>query len=229
MDDWFGLYFQHVHFRQERWLKTTALYWDQLYHLYNDETETSFPRISASELALASAGVLRPVTPRPETIERTATQFMAATSTLAPASYQVWTAPAGNDRDFEESLASWKVSRPLVELLGEIGWLRSGEGGRWVMRRELVQAYLLMLAGAVASEIGAAPLADDSFQQSAAGLTVRRLVDGLTGVPPGFVALDEQRVFLVNMAITTVLPRDIDRCPIEKIIDFRNSYPGDIR
>lgn len=31
--NWFGLYYPHVHFRDERWLKNTALYWDRMYRL----------------------------------------------------------------------------------------------------------------------------------------------------------------------------------------------------
>ncbi|MEU0507570.1 DUF6236 family protein [Nocardia sp. NPDC005998] len=227
MDDWFGLYFQHVHFRRDRWLKVIALYWDQIYHLYNDETQTSLPRISPTELALSSAGFVRPITPSTASIERAAEQFIAATSALDIARYRPGVAPGISSWEFEESLASWKVSPPLVALLREMGWATDAGGDRLLMHEVLAQAYLLFLAGGVADELGAAPLADDSFYQSTAGLSAKRLIAGMSSEPAPLMTSDEQRAYLVNMAITTVLPRDIDEYPVDKIIDFRNRYRGE--
>lgn len=228
MDDWFGLYFQHVHFRQDRWLKVIALYWDQIYHLYNDETQTSLPRISPTEIALSSAGFVRPIVPSTTSIERAADQFITATSALDIASYRPGAAPRGiSSWEFEESLASWKVSPPLVALLREMGWATDAGGNRLWMHDVLAQAYLLFLAGGVADELGAAPLADDSFYQSTAGLSASRLIAGMSSEPAPLMTSDEQRAYLVNLAITAVLPRDIDQYSVDKIIDFRNRYPGE--
>ncbi len=49
----FGLYYPHVHFRDEGWLKLSALYLDRLYHLYDNFAEITLPSITQTEMSLA--------------------------------------------------------------------------------------------------------------------------------------------------------------------------------
>ncbi|MEV4582037.1 DUF6236 family protein [Nonomuraea jabiensis] len=227
MDNWFGLYYPHVHFRDDRLLKVVALYLDGLFHFTNVSALDSLPRISRTELALADAGFLRPVVPDVGSIERTAERFAAALAEIDLTGYRVTSDNPVSAYDVDRALALWKVSPTLTDLLLEAGTAQRIGRGRLAIDPGLAHAYLLTLGDEFAPELGAFPLADDPFDQATSGLTARRLVSGMSGAPLPLGGQEEQRCLLVNLAITTVVPRDLRACPVHKILKFRTRYSGE--
>ena len=230
MSSIFGLYYPHVHFRDDRWLKVAALYLDGLYHLYSNSAEITLPEISRTEIALAHGGFTKGIHPSQEIVDRTADRFIAAVSGTDLAQYRI---PSGSPVDAFQidmgraAIAAWKISPSLLDLLKETGVAHDLGGGRLAMEPGLVHAYLLMLGTELSTDLGASPLADNVPDHAAAGLTARRLLAGLREDAPPPVETEEQRSILVNLAITTVLPQDIDDCPVGKIVDFRARYAAE--
>jgi hypothetical protein len=227
MSNVFGLYYPHVHFRDDRWLKIAALYLDRLYHLYNSSAEITGPGISLTEMHLALNDFTKEVRPSPEAVDRAANRFLDVISGTDLARYRVPFDSPVDAGDLRTALAAWKISSPLVDLLQETGLARDNGRGRLVMDPGLVHAYLLTLATELSADLGASPIAEDAYDQAAAGLTTRRLLAGLRGEHLSLVDAEEKRSVLVNLAITTVLPRDIEACPVSKIIEFRGRYAGE--
>lgn len=223
----FGLYYPHVHFRDEGWLKLSALYLDRLYHLYDNFAEITLPSITQTEMSLAVDDFTKAIRPSPEVADRAAERFLNAVSGTDLAQYRMpFDSPVTAD-DFETALAAWKMPNPLADLLKETGVARDIGRGRLALDPGLVHAYLLTLATEMAVELGASPLAEEAYDQAAAGLTARRLVAGLREERLPLIEAEEQRSVLVNLAITTILPRDIDVCPVSKIIEFRARYAAE--
>lgn len=227
MGTWFGLYYPHVHFRDDHILKIVALHLDGLFHLSDASAVDSMPRISRTELALAEAGFLRPVAPAQEDINRTAERFIATLSGLDASAYQVSAPAPVSVYDLDQALALWKVDPTLVDLLMEAGMAWPVGRDRLAVDSLLAHAYLLSLGSELAPRLGAFPLADDAVDQAIPGLTARRLIAGMSGAPLPLVAHEEQPSMLINLAITAVLPRDLRACPVHKIIAFRERYPAE--
>jgi len=103
---------------------------------------------------------------------------------------------------------------------------------RWIgMHPRLVKVYMMSLAEAMASSLGAHPLTDESFDHVAVtGLTMERLAAALFDLPefpvPATVdGLDrEVEAVMVSLALRNVVPTDPARIPAQKIIDFRKTY-----
>lgn len=227
MGTWFGLYYPHVHFRDDKILKTVALHLDGLFHLEDTDVADSMPSISRTEWDLAAAGFLRSVTPTQEDINRTAERFVAALSGLDPTAFQVTPPSTVSAYDLDRALALWKVDPTLVDLLMEAGMAWPVGRDRLAVDSLLAHAYLLSLCTELAPRLGAFPLADDAVDQAIPGLTARRLIAGMSDAPLPLVDHEEQPATLVNLAITTVLPRDLRACPVHKIIAFRERYPAE--
>ena len=100
------------------------------------------------------------------------------------------------------------------------------------MHPRLVKVYMMSLAEAMASSLGAHPLTDESFDHVAVtGLTMDRLAAALFDLPglsvPATVddGLDrEVEAAMVSLAFRNVVPTDPARIPAQKIIDFRKAY-----
>ena len=227
MENVFGLYYPHVHFRDDQWLKAAALYLDRLYHLYDNFAEITLDSLTQTEMSLALADFTKAVRPNPETVDRAAERFLDAVSGTDLTCYRVPFDSPVTARDFETALAAWKIASPLVDLLKETGIARDIGRGRLGMDPGLVHAYLLTLATEMSAELGTSPLAEEAYDQAAAGLTARRLLAGLRGETMPVVEAEEQRSVLVNLAVKTVLPRDIAACPVGKIIEFRERYASE--
>lgn len=218
----FGLYYPHVHFRDPRWLKTAALHWDRLDSFFADDVDQTIRSITYEEIELMDAGFIRQLTPSIDQLERAADEFQL-----------ILVGPGIDNRAFDsaesklsDSIATWKVSPGLVEQLTEAGLGKREHGSRLRMHPTLAHAYLLVLGRQIAGARGACLVADDAVQMSASAVAAKRLVRGLLEEPiPAFTA-DERQILLVNLAIKTVIPRDIDQIPIREIIKFREEFAG---
>ena len=127
-----------------------------------------------------------------------------------------------------------KMDHELLSDLFGCGLVTSrSDDPRWIgMHPKLVKVYMLSLAEAMASSLGAHPLTDESFDHVAvSGLTMDRLAAALLDLPelavPATVydgADREVEEAMVSLALRNVVPTDPARIPAQKIIDFRKTY-----
>ncbi|MFE5566603.1 DUF6236 family protein [Amycolatopsis japonica] len=108
--------------------------------------------------------------------------------------------------------------------------LHEGHGGTWVgMHPELAAVYTCALIERIAIEDHLHPVTDQTLPHSAeSGWTLDRLIQTLTDKEPGgAVATQAPRDLLdafVFLAFETVVPADLDRVPIDKIIEVRSRF-----
>jgi len=108
--------------------------------------------------------------------------------------------------------------------------LPDADDPRWIgMHPKLTQVYMTALADQLAGQHGLYPLTDETVDHMAmGGCTVDRLaqllledVDLVTPVPE----TQETEGVAAYLALETVLPKNIEDLPIDKILDFREKYP----
>lgn len=228
-----GLYYPHVHFRDERWLKLAALHWDRIYRFYRDDVDDTLPEVSRAEVWLFEAGVVRHTVPTEEDLRQAEEGFEKATTGIDLGKYKL---PDGKRimRDLEQYLdmadylSSWKATPQLAEHLIDIGLAtRFQNAAELWMHETLVRAYLLVLGAQVAPAYGASPIADDELDHSAASMAARRLLLGMSGKQSPVTDTTERDALLVNLAVATVIPRDLNDVRVEEIIQFRERYAGE--
>ncbi|MGW2404401.1 DUF6236 family protein [Streptomyces sp. NPDC001739] len=229
MSEWFGLYYRHVHFEDERWLKLTALYWDQFYRFHAPQEHTdTLPSISRTEIKLFEAGFLRGVVPQPEDVQQAAELLLQALDSIDLSRYAALpTDPLGLS-DLRDGLATWKAPDWLIERLTSLELARSSQSlGRIRMHSTLADAYMLLLGSQAAPGYGAMPLTEDVFDHAGTARAARRLVAGVLGQPAPELGADERAALLVNLSVAAVLPRDLDAIAVDRIIQFRHRYAGE--
>ncbi|MFB7499313.1 DUF6236 family protein [Streptomyces sp. NPDC056161] len=229
MSEWVGLYYRHVHFRDEQWLKLAALYWDRVYRFDTDGVEASLPEISRSEILLYGEGFLRIATPRATAMQVAADQLFEALVGVDLSQYLTPTADSFGPLDLDWGLAAWKAPQEFSERLIrlDLAALSRVREERVLMHTTLARTYLMLLGSQVAPEYAALPIADDEFDHAAASVSARRLVSGVLGQPAPEALAGERSALLVSIAVAAVLPRDLRDIPVERIIEFRNRYAGE--
>jgi hypothetical protein len=241
MDTMFGFYYPHVRFRDERWLKTTALYWERMYRLFPDDEhyESSLPNVSWAESKLMESGFVNRVEPRKSIQRGAAKRFAAVLGSLDLEQYRLdddmlaefqnnfyiaATYLAGWD-NLLDYVADWKLeSEYLAELIEQrLAFLKDR---RLWMHSTLAQAYLLVLGMEMAEECGARPVSDEEAYHSAGGQDARRLVAACLAdeTAASSARTEKCEAILINLAVATVLPRDLDAVRPEQIIRFRERY-----
>ena len=244
MDTMFGLYYPHVRFRDERWLKTTALYWERMYRIFPDDGDyhESVPDVSQTEVDFANAGFVGGVHPHDNVVRRAAERFATVLGSLDLKQYRLddhrlaefqgnFPEAAAHSAGWEDLLdyvADWKLEPEYLTELTEQR-LAVRKGRRLWMHPALAQAYLLVLGMEVADDLGASPVSDEEVHHSAGGQDVRRLVATClvdeTAAPsadPG-----QYEAILINLAVATVVPRDLDTLWSHQIISFREKYASE--
>jgi hypothetical protein len=103
---------------------------------------------------------------------------------------------------------------------------------RWVgMHPKLALVYMTALADQLAGERGLSPLTDETVDHLAmSGCTIERLAQALLNdveLVDNKANAREVETLAASVALKTVLPRDIEKVPIEKILAFREKHPGE--
>ncbi len=219
---WIGLYYPRFRVRDERWLKLTALYWDRLYSLWpNRQVE-----IGRTQQDLKDSGFIRTMTPSFSSCDRAALEFAQVAIALDPVAFRVSSDPRHTVE--LEHLDNVKMAGRLVEQMIQMGLaVHSDRYGVW-MHPTLARVYLLLLGRYVAAECGACTLTDDETEHAAARVEAGRLLEGVLLEQPAQVSPQrEQAALLVDLAVTTVIPRDLEEVPSSKILAFRERYAGE--
>jgi hypothetical protein len=238
----FGLYYPHVRFRDERWLKTTALYWERMYRLFpDDEYYQSLPIVSTVEQKFTGAGFVSAVHPSASVRRDAASHFATVLGSLDLSQYRLddrtptefedrfsgFAAPVGWE-DLLDYVADWKLeSDYLIKLTKQRLAVRNGP--RLWMHSALAHAYLLVLGMKLAEDYGASLVSDEEVHHSAGGQDVRALVATCLadGAAASFAEPGDYEAILINLAVATVLPRNLDEVQPEQIIRFREKYAGE--
>jgi hypothetical protein len=241
-----GLYYPFIHFKDERWLKLSALYWDQMGRIVPSGYT---PQDGDAVRELGSfVETLRPEWVGPN-FGPTFVEFVEAHGRQLRGRYGVslrekWPVvppaerpptaggPSGSDPRLSYVFYE-KMAPTLREVLVTSGIaVPDDHDPRWIgMHPKLAQVYMTALADELAGERGLYPLTDETLDHLAiGGRSVERLAQALlddvdlvnTGPTVG-----EVESVAAYVAIRTVLPTDIDRVPIDRILEFREKYPGE--
>ena len=242
-----ALYYPYIHFRQEGWLKTSALYWNRIarivpsgYPLHDSDTV----RVLRDELGLIDN--VDPV----EHAYRVQADFFSTLNQLDDSQlerYAIRNADrwpqdpatvnthAGGGRPQLAYVHVTKIAPSLQEALIERGLAQRGAPplrGEWLgMHPSLAHAYMAALAGVISGRIGYSPLTDDpSFHLAAADMTMERRLGQVLGFSYDAhnVGPAELEALAVSMAFETVVPASIDNIPIDTIVRLRRRYEGEL-
>jgi hypothetical protein len=240
------LYYPFIHFRDEGWLKLSALYWDDVSRIV---PRAYAPRDSRDVRTLEDAGVLRRVDPATyepavsrlfnELIERHERKLVARYDVARrdgwPKNLERFSVSTG--RSSAQSLAfihCSKLERGLLERLLELRLALPSRDRRWLgMHPSIVSAYMIALAGEIGRRRGLSPSSDNAMHVS--GVTSCSVED----LARSLVAeLDlgkrrrkgrehettSERVAFVTLR--TVLPERLDGVPARRIIELRERHAG---
>jgi hypothetical protein len=125
-----------------------------------------------------------------------------------------------------------KVSRPLSYALVESGFAATIPGGEFLgVHPNIGGAYMAALAEVMARQGGLSPVTDDPGAHLAAGgWTIERLTAFLLDEPTMTSAAKSPRELeasLASLAISSVVPKDIQNVPIDTIVKLRKEHHDD--
>jgi hypothetical protein len=241
-----ALYYPYIHFRDDAWVKMSALYWDQLMRIVPQHYPTD-----DSETVKQLGGLIEKVEPgavKPGFAD-TFEAFFDEHGAQLQAHYAL------DHRDHWPVIAEWKrppsaggasgadmrlgyirheAIDPRVYQAMEALHLASTEhrGEPWIgMHPRLAAVYMHALAQHLAEANGLRPLTDRTLDHFALSqLTLERLASALLG-DVGLVddtpSPDEVETTLVSVAFRTVVPADVGALPVEKILAFREAFPAE--
>lgn len=239
-----GLYYPFIHFRDEGWLKLTALYWDGMRRIVpvgasvNDSDEVK-RLVDAGyiqsklplDAAFQIAGPFRELINTHGDAMRA--QFGVAKRDMWPDDIHTRLYAPGRDRKLAYVFNEKMDPELLSDLFGHGLVASRSDNPRWIgMHPRLAKVYMVSLAEAMAPTLGAHPLTDATFDHIAvSGLTMDRLAAALLDQPefahpaPADASAErEVEESMASLAFRTVVPVDPGRIPAEKIIEFRQKY-----
>lgn len=220
-----GLYYPYIHFQDEGWLKTAALYWDNMGRIVGVDT-----RLSDSDdvKQLIDAGFVENQPPDLAAKQKVAKPFSALLASRGEVLQQKFGIDANTADDNLSQIFDEKIDAKLLKDLRALKLVR--KRGRWIyIHTRLGVVYITALAEAMAPLIGARPLAEKGTDHVAiSGLTLERLTDALLnhdGMRPEPQHRDtEIEEAMATIALRYVVPANPESIPADKIITFRNKY-----
>ena len=248
MSNYQALYYPFIHFKDDRWIKLTSLYWDSVGRIVPHDYVTED---SETVKALGPfVEVFRPDWVRPE-FGQSFAQFIADFAPKLKEKYALslrdkWPALSEAERPPKPGGASGsdprlgyiyyeKLSEDLRRAMEDSGLASTDtRGDRWIgMHPRLAWVYMTALAEQLAGERGLRPLTDETRDHVAvSGLSTERLanalLDDVSLVDPA-PAHTEIETVLVSVAFQAVVPKDLDKLPVDKILSFREKYPNERR
>jgi hypothetical protein len=219
-----GLYYPYIHFQDNGWLKTAALYWDQMSRIVPPGTNDKDDR---DVKELMDAGFIFNEHPARASY-KIAEPFRQLIAVGADELQQRFSVQRIPDEKLVNVFDEKFDNRLLAKLL-EINVAK--KKGRWIgMHSRLADVYMTALAEAIAPDVGARAIADNAIDHIAiSGLTLERLIDVLLeeteeGRAP-FNREQEVEEAMVTVAFRRVIPRNASAIPVKEIIQFRKDYP----
>lgn len=225
-----GIYHPHIHFPSDAWVKTAALYW------------TKLGRIVPTGCRLRDSDTVRALRDELDFVLDVDPQVSISRSYLACATFrwfieehQPWLQPLYGGRSAERSVAAEvadeKFAWTMRHALERTG-LATDEGTNLVMHPELARVYMSVLAEDIAKANQLQPVTDDpDLYAVGSGWTPQRMRSVL--LPAQAARLNEldrrdelhQAAQMLGMiAVNAVVPRDLHRMPVERIVEIRRRF-----
>lgn len=241
------LYYPFIHFRDESWLKLSALYWDDVTRIV---PRSYAPRDSREVRALEEAEVVRRVDPAAyeAPVSKLFELLLHRHRSGLVRRYDVQRREAWPDnadrmsvrtgRASSRSLAfihRSKLEPSLVEQLLELRLAVPSHDKRWLgMHPAIVSAYMIALASEISRRRGLAPVsANVSHLGGVTSCSVEDLARSLVGdldlrrkrrvvADAASAELSSERVAFVTLRM--VLPEQLDRLPMKRIVELRREH-----
>jgi hypothetical protein len=237
-----GLYYPFIHFKNDNWLKLSALYWDRMGRIVPHSYEPEDSEV-VKELG-GFVETLRPEWVRPEFGVNFA-DFVRRRSRELRQRYDirnrgtwpqvpVWRRPpaAGGPSGTDPRLSYVffeKMTEELREAMVDSRMAIVDEKNpRWIgMHPRLADVYMTALADQLAAERAMYPLTDETVDHLAIGSgnidAVARALLAEAGVSESLEGDVESLAACI--AIESVLPKGLEDVPVDKILNFREKYP----
>lgn len=237
-----GLYYPYIHFRDEAWLKVSALYWDTMTRIVPSHYRThdsDTVRHLAEDL-----GFIHNITPHEEilTVGEKFLQVLTKHATKIQthyglASIDTWPNQANDStagpRHGNPKLAYIYTSKLFYifhDFATDLGLVTMDRrDGEWVgMHPRLAMVYMSALAAEIGERRQFAPVTDQDLAHLAVGgYSVERiacaLLDKAKLIQKQRTAAEVEEM-VANIAIQTVLPKNIAAVPVKNIIKFRQQH-----
>ena len=241
-----GLYYPYIQFKDETWLKLTALYWDQMARI----VPKGFPlKDSEGVHLLADSGFVIQRPPKDEEKNSVATTFHELirhhgddlTKRYSLKQRKSWpvdpvtaaTEPGGADQRLAYVYPS-KMGEELAKELVQAGLAEYGPSHPDIglgMHPRLADVYMLGLARTVARNTAFAPVTDETRNHiGMTACTLEALVSALLGrveVASPISRASEAEAILLNMAFTALIPENLEHVPMGKIVEIRKAWKLD--
>lgn len=247
------LYYPFIHFRDEAWLKLSALYWDDVSRIV---PRSYAPRDTRDVRALEDAGVLKRVDPSSYEqpvgelfsvlLERHASKLVRRYDVAQRDSWPVNRERIGvkTGRVTSQSLAFIHCSKLEPTLMDQLLTQRlavPSHDRRWLgMHPAIVSAYMIALAGEIARRRGLQPSSDNVTHLSGvSSCTVSDLARALVGdvnlskrrspnpgQAPQAKGLDVSGERVAFVTLRAVLPERLDGVSVKSILALRAEHAG---
>jgi hypothetical protein len=219
-----GLYYPLINFKDDAWLKSTALYWDRMGRIVPSGFH---PHDSAAVKELQQHGYIDDYRPGEGDLIAAGKPFFELVATSGEALRSRYGVKS-TTRSLLSHVFYPKLEYRLASVLRSQG-LAIFDGARVLMHPRLVAVYMTALADIMAQNRQLSPLTD--------GVTSHLAVAGLTTPRLAAILLDEPAIarrqpqeaevaaWMAGIAFSYVLPASIESVPVQQIIEFRERYP----
>ena len=242
----FGLYYPFIHFKDDNWLKLSAVYFDKMYRIVpSSYTTEDSDTVRALEDFI---DVVRPEWARPafgETFAQFIDEYHARlVERYGVAKADQWDVKpqglvpptAGGSSGIDPRLSYIyfeKMTPELRECFLKSGLARFDPGDdRWMgMHPSLARVFMTALADQLAGERQLQPMTDETLDHLAlSALTPERLAQLLLGnvnlVDKGPTERELEQAFAL-LALRTILPKNIGEVSAKKIMKVREQLAGE--
>jgi hypothetical protein len=244
MDSYQALYYPYIHFKDDRWLKLAALYWDKVARIVPDSYVTD-----DSDTVKALAPCIMTIAPywTPNDFARVFVEFINRYAPQLQAQYALilkhgWPLVPKQDQPPQAGGPSGsdpRLSYIYYEKLDEGVYAALCSSGLaapdapyapWVgMHPRLASVYMTAMAEQIAAHNGLRPLTDEARDHVAlSSLSTERLAQVLLGdvkLVDSQATSTEIESTLVSVAFQAIVPANLSDLDPERILEFRERYP----
>lgn len=220
------LYYPNIEILDQGWLKSAVLYWDRISTIVPRSMGT--PYQNGDSQALFAEGVLTPLRVDPDTPEvaSASDDFVSFIGTPEAAAARLPRATRSGG-EHGRRRGRWPVLHP-EKLAHELQYSLIAEGqarhrgGRLEMHGDVVDCYMTILAGNLATSRGLALLAGNQLYEPLAGLARR----GLSTESQSAETVSRAQALLAQMALSVVgVARETK---VHDILDFRRRHTSEL-
>lgn len=229
-----GLYYPHIHFRNEEWLRTSLLYWDRIARIvpwgYPPKDSPTVKRLTDEfdfiDNMNPDYGIL-------DSVGRPFIQLIRGRGDELQSRYQLTRTPRGpitvEGIPVHAEILAPKLSAELMDALRESALTtdradRSGLAS-FYLHPELANVYMTALAQAMASAAKCQLVSDVARDHVAAsGLTVDRLGELLLDLDRRPLGRGEVETHMALLALRIALPKGLKDVPLDKLFAFRERH-----